>query len=292
MLNESTIELQYCGKMDQICGECDAAHFKKERPADKKFSTCCSKGKVILPQSNECPELLLHLMSNSHPKSKHFMRKIRLYNSALAFASMGASIVTPPNRGPYCFRLHGQVYRNTCPVGAPNTTNPRYAQLYFIDSEQATEIRSSIGMNSLYDRALMGALDHLLRDINPFSHIYKTMNHVLEDEHRQAARESRPTYIVGMIKNGSKNTHDQRRYNRPTSTEITVVFKSVDGSVPKNRSIRSHLLIPIRGNKFVKIDPNARMGDPMTYPLFFPHGENDWHPYMLLTTTTKAERDR
>ena len=81
-------------------------------------------------------------MKINHPKAKAFMRKIRTYNSAHIFASMAASISSPPVRGPYCFRIHGQVYHNTTPM-EENTNNPKYDDLYFMYSSQALEFRDN-----------------------------------------------------------------------------------------------------------------------------------------------------
>jgi hypothetical protein len=99
--SEANVPIHYCGEMNLICEECGAKHFKGERPQDKKFQKCCKKGRVILPPPKECPEPLAKILQNDHPKAKHFMSKIRKYNSAHAFASMGASMNSPPGRGPY-----------------------------------------------------------------------------------------------------------------------------------------------------------------------------------------------
>jgi hypothetical protein len=79
-------------------------------------------------------------------------------------------------------------------------------------------------------------------------------------------------------------TQDQRRYNNPTNNEIGVVFKSVDGAPPSDRDIRGHLLIPPRGRRFIEIDPNKSMCDPMSYPLLFPNGDSGWNPNILYRT--------
>ncbi|GFT89366.1 uncharacterized protein TNCV_4386551 [Trichonephila clavipes] len=52
------------------------------------------------------------LMDGTHDLSQHF-RNIRSYNSAMSFASMGAQIVPPADRGAYCFRIYGQIYHRT-----------------------------------------------------------------------------------------------------------------------------------------------------------------------------------
>jgi hypothetical protein len=138
---EHLVELHDCGTMNIICEECGARHLKGERPSDKKFTQCCRKGKVILPPPKECPAPLAQLMQKNHPKAKAFMRKNQDYNSAHAFASMAASISSPPGRGPYCFRIHGQVYHNTTPM-EENTNNPKYGDLYFMDASLSFEFRN------------------------------------------------------------------------------------------------------------------------------------------------------
>ncbi|EFX68722.1 LOW QUALITY PROTEIN: hypothetical protein DAPPUDRAFT_259660 [Daphnia pulex] len=46
---EDRVHLHDCGDLTKICSECDAKHFAKEMPKDKKFQQCCAKGNVILP---------------------------------------------------------------------------------------------------------------------------------------------------------------------------------------------------------------------------------------------------
>jgi len=288
--SEANVPIHDCGEMNLICEECGAKHFKGERPQDKKFQQCCKKGRVILPLPKECPEPLSKLLQNNHPKAKSFMSKIRNYNSAHAFASMGATISSPPGRGPYCFRIHGQVYHNTAAVGA--TPNPKYADLYFMDAAQASSYRANVEANGGCCRDLMEELDVMLRENNPYAAIYKRMRQVLEEEYIQAQAENRPHQFVGMIISSDRKNLDQRQYNSPTTNEIAVIFKSVNGEPPGDRDIRGHLLIPSRGRKFVQINPQKPMCDPMTYPLLFPNGEDGWHSNMPYTTTTRRERER
>ena len=78
-----------------------------------------------------------------------------------------------------------------------------------------------------------------------------------------------------MMINKDRRTQDERRYNSQTGNETGVVFSSQDGAPPENRDIRGHLLIPQRGKKFIRINTQKPMCDPMTYPLLFPTGEMD-----------------
>ncbi|KAI9558394.1 hypothetical protein GHT06_015173 [Daphnia sinensis] len=227
--------------MDEICKYCGARHFKGERTPDQKFSLCFSKGKVILPPPKECPELLYHLFTNSHPKSQHFLKMIRNYNNALAFASMRAQIDIPTGRGPYCFRIHGQIYHDTLASRYLNqdTLNPapKYAQLYFIDSSQANEFRGNNPANERCDRTLMEQLDFLLRQCNPHAAVYKNMSQMVTEEDILAEMEGRRPMQIAMIIHNDRRTQDERRCNSPTGEEIAVVFKSIDGAPPGNRDI-------------------------------------------------------
>ncbi|KZS10733.1 Uncharacterized protein APZ42_024749 [Daphnia magna] len=238
--------------------------------------------------SRECPQPLAKLLQNNHPKSKSFMAKTRTYNSAHAFTSFGASISSPPGRGVYCFRIHGQVYHNTTPVGL-NTTNPKYANLYFMDAAQASEFRADFDSNGRCCRNLMAELDAMLREKNPYAAIFKMMRQVLEEEYRRAEAENLPHQIVGMIISSDRRNLDQRRYNSPTTNEIAVLFPSANGEPPAKRDIQVHLFIPVRGRTFIKISTRQPMCDPMTYPFLFPNGDDGWLNERLLMQIRAAE---
>ncbi|KZS07139.1 Uncharacterized protein APZ42_029230, partial [Daphnia magna] len=214
-------------------------------------------------------------LPNNHPKSPHFIKMVRNYNNALAFASMGAQIDHLPGRGPYCFRIHGQLYHDTRAVRYQNEDSlnhraPKYAQLYFIDSTQANEFRSYKPGNGRCDPFLIAQLDFLLCQCNPYAIVYKNMRQMETEEDLLAEMEGRIPMEIGMIIHNDRRTQDERRYNSPNAEEIAVVFKSIDGAPPENRDVRGHLLIPQRGNRFIRIDTQKPMCYPMTYPLLFP----------------------
>jgi hypothetical protein len=99
------------GAMSFQCQYCQAFRFYKEK------LNCCHQGKIVLPPLTEYPDELKHYFINGDPIATNFRTNIRQYNSALAFASFGANIKSPPGRGPYCFRIHGQIYHQ---VGSLN----------------------------------------------------------------------------------------------------------------------------------------------------------------------------
>jgi hypothetical protein len=134
----SNVEQHYIGLMNEKCHECQSMNFKDEKPSDGKFSSCCHKGKVMLDPLMTYPSILKSLLTDKTNRNhRNFMENIRAYNSALGFASMGASMREQRGRGPYCFRIHGQTYHRVSPLHPPKGETPKYAQIYILDSEEA-----------------------------------------------------------------------------------------------------------------------------------------------------------
>ncbi|GBM15167.1 hypothetical protein AVEN_39084-1 [Araneus ventricosus] len=250
------VEEHNCGTMSEQCGFCGAVYWKEEKNTAHKYTKCCHDGKVQLPA--------FPLTENS-PDAKNYRQRIRECNSALAFASMGVQIKPPRGTGPYCYRLHGQVYHRVSPLYASDQHKESYGQLYIFDSSEATEKRLSNNQNCL--QHVFEKLDFMLREINPFAQSYLQM-HRLVQEH--------PTTSVKMVFLEDKNL-DMRRYNAPTlCTEVTAIFVGDNGESPANRNI---CVYPVE-DTCQSISPLNQCCDPMTYPLLFPRGECSWNTGM------------
>lgn len=91
---------------------------------------------------------------------------IRSYNSSLSFASLGAQIDQVVGRGPYCFKIHGQVYHRT-PHMHPIDDERRYAQLYVIDS--SNDIRLQHASNVNLDPTIIENLNLLIGENNVYA---------------------------------------------------------------------------------------------------------------------------
>ncbi|GBN69016.1 hypothetical protein AVEN_77860-1 [Araneus ventricosus] len=250
------VEEHNCGTMSEQCGFCGAVYWKEEKNTAHKYTKCCHDGKVQLPA--------FPLTENS-PDAKNYRQRIRECNSALAFAPMGAQIKPPRGTGPYCYRLHGQVYHRVSPPYASDQHKESYGQLYKFDSSEATEKRFSNNQNCL--QHVFEKLDFMLREINPFAQSYLQM-HRLVQEH--------PTTSVKMVFLEDKNL-DMRRYNANTlCTEVAAIFVGDNGESPANRDI---CVYPV-GDTCQSISPLNQCCDPMTYPLLFPRGECSWNTGM------------
>ncbi|CAF3164760.1 unnamed protein product [Rotaria sp. Silwood2] len=125
--------------MDSICQHCNALHFKDESVSDRQdeFKQCCHYGSVQLPELLPYLDEIKALLQGTDVESKTFPENIRSYNSALAFASMGAQIDLSQGYGPYCFRIHGQIYHRIGPLHPDPGLRPQFGQLYILDSSLA-----------------------------------------------------------------------------------------------------------------------------------------------------------
>lgn len=293
-----------CGPLNQICEYCGSKNFAEERPADKKFTSCCRKGKVKIspPRDHsgailEFPMFLKSLMSDPlNPEYKNFRENIRQYNSSLSFASMGGKVVDVAGRGPYVFKVHGQVnvftflyvssffkvnfkvYHNTCHAQPATGQTRQYAQLYVIDSSEATEDRAQHPANKNCSRDLLDKLDRFFRAKNRLAQTYKMMR----DVEAQANADLRPTIdaapVVNLVFRRDRHS-DERRYNAPTANEIAVVFVNEDGEPPFERDFRVYPKNPCNSQmQLIQLNILSPNIEPMTYPLLHPYGEPGWQP--------------
>lgn len=165
--NESEVTIHSCGSMDQECIHCLSLNFLAEKSTDGTFKYCCHKGTVLLESDGQqgCifPSYLQELLSNpAHPQYRNFQENIRSYNSAVAFASMGAQIDNLVGRGPYVFRVHGQIYHRTGHMHPEDGAERQYAQFYVVDSAMANVDRMQHPANQRLNVSIVQNLDRLI----------------------------------------------------------------------------------------------------------------------------------
>lgn len=284
--DEEAIVSHHCGPLNIICQYCASKNFIGERPPDKKFTLCCRKGKVKLPKPQDIngnelsyPTFLRDLMSNrNNVDYRGFRENIRCINNAVSFASMGAKIVEPAGRGPYVFKVHGQTYHKTSHLLPPSSQAPQYAQLYVIDSTQATSVRQQHAANQKCSPRILDQIDRFFRANNRLAQTYQLMREV-ENQHVQAAIAAgeEPPQVSMIFKRDRQS--DQRRFNEPTSNEIAMIFCDRDGEPPLERDIRIYPRnLENPRQQFVNLNILSPNMDPMTYALLYPYGEPGWQP--------------
>ncbi len=165
------------GEMTTVCGKCGALHFLEERAASSsctnpQFTLCCAQGKVRLPPLAPPPEPLRRLLIGNEVDAKDFRQRIRSYNNALAFTSVGANLDTSVAQpGNYTYRLRGELYHRMGSLLPQLGEAPKFAQLYISDPH--AELDGRMGNFGGLNRDTMQSLQTMLHACNPYASIYQ-----------------------------------------------------------------------------------------------------------------------
>jgi hypothetical protein len=119
-LKDSYIKRSYLGEPNYKCEYRGAIFWYNERNQTESrrkrqiiYTNCCKNGKIKIPPYKDPPEFLSRLINDRQSReSKHFLQRIRQYNSLFSFTSMGANIIKDINKGegPYIFRINGHIH--------------------------------------------------------------------------------------------------------------------------------------------------------------------------------------
>ncbi|KAK6013623.1 hypothetical protein OSTOST_21058 [Ostertagia ostertagi] len=287
--SQTTSQHRERGGLDRRCVNCGALHFLAEVKSNHPdtFRECCDFGRIRLNMFTNFPECLRNLFiqrtdmtTEQRRVQKNFLENIRNFNSALAMASMGAQVDLLRGRGPYCYRIHGQIYHRVGPLHPRDGEQRQYGQIYILDTEMATRQRLGNERNADCDPELMRLLSELLSSINMYAQSFKMMSEVEQAELTAAARENRAPLKIRMVFEESNERGLRRRqYDLPTANEVAVVYVGEDNDVPATRSFAVHLRNE-SGEQLLSIRDIDKICDPLTYPLLFPTGEGGWDPSM------------
>ena len=188
--------------MNVACIHCKALHFESEKVTNKgcSFNDCCSHGAVKLEPMPEFPEFLKSLFNGTHEKSNNFFQRIRVYNNSFAFASFKTNEIfnfQNLRRGPYCFKVQGQIYNRINTALNPEINqSPTFGQLFITDPDEAATCRinqnseSKLDPNSKskLDRELMLTLDNFIRKHNIFAQSYQMMKQEIEEQQKTLSK--------------------------------------------------------------------------------------------------------
>ncbi|XP_071726453.1 uncharacterized protein [Rutidosis leptorrhynchoides] len=241
------------GDCNCVCSFCGAMFWYDERLKTSssaiRFNRCCEGGRVDLPREEEPPAIIVQLLSN-----KIYVDNIRAYNQMFSMASYGAQIDDTINsgRGPYVFKISGQVYHwigSLCPEeGNP----PRFLQLYIYDTviEVRNRMRFFGGDNSDVLRAeIVRHLIEVLDAKNELVKLFRTTRDMIETSDVPDLR-IRLYSVIGT-----------RQYELPTSDAIgAIVFYSGD-----NTRTDYDMIIEYKG-----------------FPLLYMYGQPGYHPELRL----------
>ena len=183
------------------CSDCHAFKWAKETPG-----FCCYQGKIKLEKVHDPPAVIEDLLKN-----KEFTANIRGYNNALALASLGTD--HKPEIGPN-FKIQGKLHHKIGSL-SPVDGNPKFAQLYFFDSEH--ELENRLQHVSSLKPEILEQLQSCLHRVNPYIKDIKVALEVVKD-----APECR-LILSNNVKLQPKEAHP-RTYNLPTGSEVAVLL--------------------------------------------------------------------
>jgi hypothetical protein len=238
-----------------------------------------------MPEPKGCPPELQYYLQGTDPLCKEFQKNIRQYNAAMAFTAVNAKQDSRLGQGAHYFnyQIHGMLWHSNGPLEPAPGEDPKYAQLYIYDPDDATRFRSA--RNPSLMSSTLAALDLLLRDCNPYKDIYKTAHDRLResDNAPSTCRVLLNPQLRLVIETGA----DKRRENLPTATEVAVVIED-DYEDWASRDI----VLARRQNNILSPDleyvtPTSASYMPLAYPLLFPRGDPGWHYGMTLQERAK-----
>ncbi|KAI9032750.1 hypothetical protein CLU79DRAFT_859684 [Phycomyces nitens] len=139
------------GRMNIACPFCHSMMWLNERTSRSTitkpaFSMCCGSGRFILHPYEPTPTEMHSLPTRQTPRSKAFMEKIRNYNMALSFTSLGVKVdqsVANNNGGAYNFRISGSLHHKTGSLLPVKDSIPSFAQIYIHDTENEINHRQN-----------------------------------------------------------------------------------------------------------------------------------------------------
>ncbi len=173
--------------MDTICGFCNAKMWIKERLAklnynNPQFSLCCENGKVLLPSLFATLQELEILLTNKESSVVKFRDQIRMYNSVLAFISLGAKVdeSVTGGLGPYSFCIQGELYHKIESLCTSEGQRPQFAQLYIHDTKREHQNRHAV--MPLLDPTTLDRLLTMMYNINPYVEEFKMARDMMATE--------------------------------------------------------------------------------------------------------------
>ncbi|PWA78772.1 helitron helicase-like domain-containing protein [Artemisia annua] len=250
--NESPV-YEDLGDCNERCRYCNAAFWHEERlkgHREAKYHLCCGGDKHI-----------------------------RVYNQMFAMTSFGMNIDNTVNqgRGPYVFKVSGQVYHqigSLCPTG---DDKPYILQLYIYDTQNEVQNRMCHFTNSdtsALDPEVVQGLIEFLDTHNELVQVFRTARD-------KCAENDVPEFKV-LLYNGS----GARGYELPTSQAIGAI---VFGSGPTTKT-NYDIIIEYRDGPAKGINKLHQSYMSLQFPLIFIYRQPGYHIKLMLRSADPNER--
>lgn len=234
-----------CGTMTCVCPHCDARFWKQEN------ISCCNSGDISIPTEFNIRDDLRNLL-----ETREVRDHIRQYNTAMAMASVGHNCSVLPG-GPCSVLLSGKAYHRISGSIFPSNGVPAFAQIYLLDTAEATELRMEVQHQSLNANVLQ-QFHNIMLECNPWV-----------QQFRQAAANA---------------TTLQWRWDGECSDAM-----ALGAMIVAPGEFRPIVIEPF--DEPIKIINDVhQLYHPLAYPLLFPSGQVGWHKGMLANSGSQVTR--
>jgi hypothetical protein len=200
----------------------------ESRNNNPQFSLCYGNGKVLLLNLPTTPQELKVLLTNKDSSAVKFRDQIRMYNSVLAFTSLGAKVdeSVTEGPGPYSFRIQGELYHKIGSLCPAEGQWSEFAQLYIHDTKREHQ-NCHVVMPSL-DPTTLDQLLTMMYNINPYVEVFKMARDMM-------ATEGAPMDL--KLRLITSRTKDARRYNVSMADEVTTLMVGDGSEVVAKRDV-------------------------------------------------------
>ncbi|KAL3652194.1 hypothetical protein CASFOL_001875 [Castilleja foliolosa] len=192
------------------------------------------------------------------------MENIRAYNNMFSMTSFGAKINDAINdgRGPYVFKVSGQVSHWIGSMCPPNNEAPRFLQLYIYDTANEVSNRLQFFNNSHHRQLsedVVRCLSDTLNSCNEYARLFKNATELCDPSENY-------DFSVRLY-----NNVGDRRYEPPTPGTLGGIVRADDS----NASTYDIVVHRKDGapQRVSKLHPSYT---PLQYPLLFPFAERGW----------------
>ncbi|PWA62808.1 helitron helicase-like domain-containing protein [Artemisia annua] len=272
---------QDIGDCTERCRYCDARFWPGEQLAGHRSNTghpiyhlCCGDGKLLMDPEVDPPEYIKHLLGQNT-----FMQNIRAYNQMFAMTSFGATIDNTVNqrRGPYVFKVSGQIYHwigALCPTG---DDDPCFLQLYIYDT--ANEVRNKM---SHFEDSDGHPLDpEIVQGLIEFLDAHNELVQLFGTARDKCAEAEVPNFKVRLF-----NAKGSRNYELPTSDALgAIVFDS-----GPTTEADYDVIIEYRDAPPKRINKLHQSYMSLQFPLIFIYGQPGYHTKLMLRSADPNEK--
>lgn len=182
---------------------------------------------------------------------------------------MGVNIIDSINdgRGPYVFKISGQLCHRIGSLLSQEGKRPEYAQLYSFDTQNELRNRMQVATyaKSTFrpNEEIVAALIQMLNDHNPIVQLFRTARDRL-------SKNSSDQYCIRLF--GDPDKHGDI-FSAPVASEVVGLVVGDLGTSDVGRG----LLVEDQAGNLHKVGEKHCKFMAMQYPILFPYGEDGYH---------------